>query len=178
MRKMIVWGVICLWASVLVAGEKIKLNVKTGLWQTTSTTSVSGSLGIPPEMAAKLTPEQRAKFEAAMKKEGGGTPKTRTYKSCLTEKDLTEDPFTDKGQGEKMKCQETVIHSTSTELEVRESCTDGTAKSDMHMTFHASSAEHVTGTGNVTTTMGGHTMNSVMKMDSKWMSAACPAGTK
>jgi hypothetical protein len=176
-RNILIWGVTCLWASALVAGGKIKLNVKTGLWQTTATTTLSGSLGIPPEMAAKLTPEQRAKFEQAMKKEGSGTPKTRTYKSCLTEKNLTEDPFTDKDQG-KMKCQETVIKSTSTDLEVRESCTDGTAKSDMHMSFHAASAEHVIGSGNVTTTMGGRTMNSVMKMDSKWMSAACPAGTK
>lgn len=178
MRKIIILGVSGLWASALVAGGKIKpLNVKTGLWQTTATTTVRGSLGIPPEMAARLTPAQRAKFEAAIKREGNGTPRTRTYKNCLTEKDLTEDPFTDRTQRDSIKCQKTVVHSTGTELEVRESCTDGSSKSDIHISFHATSAQHVTGSGNVVMTIGGHTMNSVMKLDSKWLSAACPAGT-
>lgn len=176
MRKIIALGILCLWASGLWAGGKVKpLNVKTGLWQTTSTTTVTGSMGIPPEMAAKLTPAQRAKFEAAMKKQANGAPRTRTYKSCLTEKNLTEDPFTDKSN--KFKCQETVIQSTSTELEVREACTDGSSKSDAHMLFHAASSDHVTSSGNVVVTMGGRTMHSVIKMDSRWVAASCPAGT-
>jgi Protein of unknown function (DUF3617) len=176
MRKIIPLGILCLWASGLWAGGKVKpLNVKTGLWQTTSTTTVTGSMGIPPEMAAKLTPAQRAGFEAAMKKQASGVPRTRTYKSCLTEKNLTEDPFADKN--DKFKCQETVIQSTGTELEVREACTDSRSKSDVHLVLHASSSEHVTGSGNVVVTMGGHTMHSVKKMDSKWVGASCPAGT-
>lgn len=176
MRKIIALGVLCLWASGLWAGGKVKpLNVKTGLWQTTSTNTVTGSMGIPPEMAAKMTPAQRAKFEAAMKKQASGVPRTRTYKNCVTEKNLNEDPFTDKN--DKMKCQETVIKSTGTDLEVREACTDGSSKSDVHMVFHANSSEHVTSSGNVAVTMGGRTMHSAMKMDSKWVAASCPAGT-
>ncbi|MGE5323801.1 MAG: DUF3617 domain-containing protein [Actinomycetota bacterium] len=176
MRKIIVLGVVCLWASGLWAGGKAKpLNIKTGLWQTRSTTTVNGSMGIPPEMAARLTPAQRARFEAAMKKHANGVPRSRTYKNCLTEKQLTEDPFTDKDNN--MKCQETVIKSTASDLDVREACTDGSSKSDVHMVIHASSREHVTSSGNVTATMGGHTMHSVIKMDSRWVGTACPAGT-
>ena len=177
MRKLIAMGVLCLGASGLWAGGKAKsLNVKTGLWQTTSTTTVTGSLGIPPEMAAKLTPAQRARFEAAMKKQASGVPRTRTYKNCVTQKDLAEDPFTDKNN--QSRCQETVIKSTGSDLEVREACTDSSSKTDAHMVFHASSSEHVTGSGNMAATMGGHTMHSVIKMDSKWLGASCPAGTK
>ena len=178
MRKMIALGVALLLPLALVAGGKVKLNVKTGLWQNTITNTVTGSMGLPPEMAAKLTPAQRARFEAAAKKQGSGTPRTVTHKDCLTPEKLAEDPFTDKSHGDNVKCQETVIKSTATDLEVRELCTDGSSKGDTHLSFHADSPEHVTGSGTTTATMGGHVMNSVMKMDSKWISAACPAGTK
>ena len=175
MRKVIAMAVLCLWASGLWAGGKKPLNIKTGLWQTTSTTTINGTMGLPPELTAKMTPAQRAKFEEAMKKRGNGVPQTRTYKSCLTEKNLTEDPF--KGKNMKMKCQETVIKSTGTDLEVREACTDGTAKSDIHMVTHADSSEHVTSTGNAAATVRGRTMHSVIKMDAKWLGPTCPAGT-
>ena len=176
MKKLIALIVICLWTSVLWAGGTIKLNVKTGLWQTTTTRTVTGSMGVPPEMAGELTPAQRARFEAAMKKQASGTPRTLTYKDCLTPEKLAEDPFTDRSHGDNIKCQETMIKSTGTDLEVREICTDGSSKIDSHLVFHADSPEHVTGSGTTTVTMGGHTMNSTMKMDSKWISTSCRAG--
>src|SRR6185312_17371693 len=71
-------------APALMAQEKITpLNVKTGLWQSTTTIAISGSMGIPPEMEAKLTPEQRARMEAAMKQSGTGQPHTTTNKGCI-----------------------------------------------------------------------------------------------
>jgi hypothetical protein len=178
MRKIIALGVALLFPSALVAGGKIKLNVKTGLWQTTNTNAVSGNMGIPPEMAAKLTPAQRARFEAAQKKQGSGTPRTVTHKDCLTPEKLAEDPFTDRSHGDNAKCEETVIKSTATDLEVHELCTYGSSKAEIHLSFHADSPEHVTGSGTTTATADGHVMNSTMKMDSKWISATCPAGTK
>ena len=178
MRKVIALSVACLCASVVLAGSKIKLNVKTGLWETTTSNTVTGSMGIPPEMADKLTPAQRERFEAAMKKQASGKPRVVTHKDCLTAEKLAEDPFTDKSHGDKMKCEETIIKSTSTDLEAREVCTDGSSKTDSHLVFHADSPEHVTGSGNTTALVGGHKMNSVMKMDSKWISASCPDNKK
>jgi hypothetical protein len=178
MKKMIVLGVAFLLPAALWAGGKVKLNVKTGLWQTTVTNTVTGSMGLPPEMAAKLTPDQRARFEAAQKKQASGTPRTETHKDCLTPEKLEEDPFTDKSHGDEAKCEETVIKSTASDLEVRELCTYGSSKSDIHLSFHADSPEHVTGSGTTTANVGGREMKSTMKMDSKWISAACPAGTK
>jgi hypothetical protein len=178
MRGIFAWTLAVIFTSALMAGGKIKLNVKTGLWQTTITNTVTGSMGLPPEMAAKMTPAQRARYEAAVKKQGSGTPRTVTHKDCLTPEKLAEDPFTDKPHGDDVKCEETVIKSTSTDLEVQEHCTYGSSKSDVHLAFHADGSEHVTGSGTTKATMGGREMNSTMKMDSKWISAACPAGTK
>jgi hypothetical protein len=176
MRKSLIFGVVCLWATVLMAGGKITpLNVKTGLWQNTATTTITGGLGIPPEMMSRLTPEQRARYEAAMKHEANGTPRTRTTKSCLTQKKLNEDPFSDRKRAD-MKCKETVINSTSSDLDIREQCEEESSNSDIHMKIHAIDSEHVVGNSEVTATMGGRTMHSTMKLDFKWVGATCPAG--
>src|ERR1700676_2872864 len=81
MRKILSSTLICLSAEVvlLAAGKVQPLNVKTGLWQVSTTTTMSGLPDIPPEMQARLdqmTPEQRAKMEAMMKSRFGGTPQT------------------------------------------------------------------------------------------------------
>src|SRR5581483_11215497 len=85
-------------------GEKLPFNVKTGLWETTSTLPMS------PELLAKLTPEQRARVEAALKGEANnGKPTTRTYKSCLTKEQL------DRGTAfnNTKECTETPVTSTT-----------------------------------------------------------------
>ena len=101
-----------------------------------------------------------------------------THKDCLTPEKLAEDPFTDKPHGDNVKCDETILKSTSTDFEVRELCSYGSSKTDVHLSFHADSPEHVTGSGTTTTTVGGREMNIVTKMDSKWISTACPAGRR
>lgn len=178
MKRIAACILVLVFTSALMAGGKVKLNVKTGLWQTTTTNTVRGSMGLPPEMADKLTPAQRARFEAAQKKQASGTPRTVTHKDCLTPEKLAEDPFTDKTHPEEAKCEETIIKSTATDLEVRELCSYGSSKGDIHLSFHADSPEHVTGSGTTKGTVGGREMNSTMKMESKWIAAACPAGTR
>ncbi len=74
-----------------------------------------------------------------------------------------------------VKCEEHVVRSTGKDLEVRETCGEGTSKSEIHLLFHAVDSEHVTGTADVTATMGGHTMHSQSKMSMKWL-GACPPG--
>lgn len=179
MRTIIISAVACISASTLFAQEKVTpLNVKTGYWESTVTTATSGSLGIPPEVLAQMTPEQRARAEAMMKKREseGQRSHSTTTKHCVTEKDLQTNPFVQKPD-EKMKCVPHVIRSTGHDMEVRETCTEGTSKSDMHLTFHAADSEHVTGKGDVTATVGAHTMHSETSMTMKWL-GACPEGEK
>ena len=77
MRKVLSAALVGLLASVVLraAGKVQPLNVKTGLWQVSTTTTMSGLPEIPPDMQARLdqmTPEQRAKMEAMMKSRFGG----------------------------------------------------------------------------------------------------------
>jgi len=192
MKKMMVLGAVCLSATVLLAqtqkkkpGEAppvkgitmkmVPMNVKTGLWQSTSTITVTGGLGLPADVLAKLTPEQKTRYEAAMQAQAGGHTSTHTDKSCLTQKDLTTDPFAQKNSSdETIRCHGTLLSSTRTDIVLQENCS-GEASMTYTMKIHADSTEHATGTGTGTATMGGHTMNSSVKFDSKWIGATCPA---
>lgn len=175
--KLIGLGVaMCLAAAVLLAQSKfMPMNVKTGLWQSTSTLKMSGSLGLPPEMAAKLTPEQRARYEEQMKQyTDQHQAQTSTSKTCMTKQQLSEDPFQQNGTGD-MKCKEKVIRSTPTDAEIQQSCTgEGGTSNEIHMILHAQDREHVTGKGEIVMTMGGHTMKSDMNFQSKWIQETCP----
>ena len=67
MRKMILLVAVLLSATVLLAATLEPLNVKTGLWQVTMTSTING---LP-------------------------APTTSTYKSCVKKEDLDKYPFTD-----------------------------------------------------------------------------------
>jgi Protein of unknown function (DUF3617) len=71
-----------LWAADLHA-----LEVKPGQWETTTTGQMTGVPAIPPEVLAKLTPEQRAKMESAM---GARGAKPIVSTSCRTKEKLAE----------------------------------------------------------------------------------------
>jgi hypothetical protein len=163
--------------ALLVAADKTPLNAKTGLWQVTVNHTTSGQLGIPPDVAARLTPEQRAQVEAAMKNRSGANGSApATYEKCITKDDLSKDPFSNNNN--KQNCSEKVIKSTSSDLEVQETCATQQGKSDAHMNLHVVDSEHVKGTGHVVSVVGGHTMNVDLNFDSKWKSASCPAESK
>ena len=66
MRSVIFLGGVALSSAILLADTK-PLDIKTGLWQITMTSTVTGM----------------------------GAPQTRTYKSCLKKEDLNKYPFTD-----------------------------------------------------------------------------------
>src|SRR5215469_15809624 len=70
MRKVIVLGVVSLTATIVLgAADSIQpLNVKTGLWQVTTTMTIQGM----------------------------GSPQVRTYKSCVTKENMNQYPFTDR----------------------------------------------------------------------------------
>ncbi len=161
----------------LLAQQKVTpLNVKTGQWQSTTTIAVTGSMGIPPEMEAKLTPEQRTRMQAAMDSSGSGQTHTTNDKSCLKQEDLTRDPFNAGKNDEGMKCRENLVRSTSSDADVELTCTDPRGNtSEFRITFHAIDQEHVTGTGHGNVNMYGHTMKSDWKMQSQWLQASCPA---
>jgi len=174
MQKELFAGVLCLSASFLLAAEDFKpLNVKTGLWETTTTMKSTGEVGIPPDMAAQMSPEQRARYEAAIKKTNDGTP--RTHKECLTKEKLTRNPFSGRSDA---KCTVTVIKSSGSNFEAQEVCADEGSKRDSHISVQTIDSEHVKGSVQSTVTTNGRTMNINGSLESKWLGSSCPAGVR
>lgn len=180
MKKTLIVISLGLWAAVAVsaAGTVQPLQVKPGLWQVTLNNQIAGMPAIPADMQARLAampPEQRAKIEAMMQKEFGGAPQGRTFKSCLTEKDLNNrEPW-----GSGTKCTWTVLTSTSTDLEARgTSCDMGKNQgmtSEIHVKIHVIDSEHVKATYDGSMTGNGHTTTLNGSYASHWVGPTCPA---
>jgi len=150
------------------AADKLQpLNVKTGLWETTTTRITSGEIPIP----AGLTPEQRAKMEARMKANSAEKTKTNTSKSCMTKEKLEKAPFSD----EQKECTRTIVTSTSSKAEVRFTCDQADTKVNGTINVEALNPENVKGSGNATMTGGGHTMTTSGTFTSKWLGSDCGA---
>jgi hypothetical protein len=158
---------LCLSAIPLLVGfsDSARLNVKTGLWESTVVTHMSGAPPIPDDLLAKMTPEQRARMAASM---AGGQPHTARY--CLTQEKL------DKGANfndTKPNCKQTVVTNTSKVVEVTQECTDDNATTSIRMRYEAINPETVNGTIHVDITRQGKTMVSDGTMQGKWISADC-----
>jgi hypothetical protein len=152
----------------LAAVQFQPLNVKTGLWQNTMTTALAGDMVIPPERLAKLSPEQRARVEAAMNARSGQGARTTTYQSCLTKDELQKTPFSNKKD-----CTETLVTSSKTQAEIKLVCTMEGIDGSAEMQIHAISDESVSGSGHGTATMQGRTMNTSWKLTGKWIGESC-----
>src|SRR5262245_23502371 len=147
-----------------------KLNIKTGLWELTTVTSVSGMPPIPKEMLEKLSPEQRAAVEEGMQHEANRPPETQVSKECITQKDL-EDPFT--GKEENKDCKHTIVSRSSTTQEIRLVC-NGTPKGSGSFKVSTPTPESMTGNLNIKMGEGKETMKIEAKVSGKWLSATCP----
>lgn len=151
-------------------GTKLQpLNVKPGLWETTVTYAMEGGLPMSPEMLKRMTPEQRARLEEAMKSESANGH-TTTYKNCMKKQDLENPDFMDKKQ-----CTWTTLESTSTTVKGSASCD----YKDEGMTvngsgeFVALDQEHVKGNMRMKANGGGREMNTNTVFTSKWLRSDC-----
>jgi len=170
MRKLVLLGMFLSLVFVAMAGDKVQpLNIKTGLWQVTMTTAVSGRPPIPADLLARMSPEQRAKFEEAMKKRTSAPPKAKTYKNCVTKEQLNKDPFSE----EQKTCTRTVLKSTGSKMEIREVCEDEGVKREMIIQIEAFNSENIKGAGHVIVAGGARSMNVSTNFTGKWLGAAC-----
>jgi hypothetical protein len=157
-----------LWA----ADTYTPLDVKTGQWETTTSTEMSGSPPIPPELLDRLTPEQRAKMEAVLKGRSGQGPKTITTKGCLKKEDL-ERPSILFGDATQRACRTTVVSSSRTKGEFRVDCALNQMKVTGTGQVEASNSENVKMTVHETMSGGAAPTNITMTSTSKWLGPAC-----
>lgn len=174
MKRKISYGVIA--ASVALAGTMAAapaaaLDVKPGLWETTSRSQAHGQLPIPQAELQKMTPQQRAalaKMEARNKQ-----PRAMVFKGCLTKEKLEKDENAFLSGRPGMKCTSKLSRHTGTSIAGSRRCTKGSSEQTEHFAFEVRDREHVTGTVSVTISDGGRTMSSKGNLSSRWISASC-----
>jgi hypothetical protein len=168
-RSMRTWslaGVLALtW--VAYAGDTVRFDVKPGLWETTSSGTMTGAPQIPDEVLQKLPPERREQALAAMQAAAG---KPMTRKTCLTEEKVAQGFNLRNGAN----CQQHVISNTASELNVTGSCSSPDGSTDSYKAhFVRVSREEVTGNISVVMSRGGHSMNVEREFKGKWLAASC-----
>ncbi len=160
-------GVLAAFTAVLLA-QAPALNVRMGLWEVTSTTAIGGQM--PAIDTGKMTPEQKARVEAAMKNLAGGH--TNVVKDCLTKEKFEKRSFLT--QDRDGRCTQTLTTNTASVLDATATCT-GPNASTVHMHFEALSPTSVKGTMNMTSTEDGRTMTGTGTISGKWLGADCGA---
>jgi hypothetical protein len=156
---------------MLFAAEKFQpLDAKLGLWEITSKHEMTGTPPIPPDVLAKMSPEQRARVEAIFKQKAaqGATPQTR--QTCLTQDKLDKAPFNE----DRKSCQRTIISSTSSVAEFREECSEADgSKRSVNGRFELSGSSNMKGSLQVKASSNGKAMNINIDMTGKWIGPDC-----
>jgi hypothetical protein len=97
-------------ATAQTTGQKLTpLNIRLGLWEITTSMQRTGQMGLPPDMLAKLTPEQRARYEERLKAQGANANRTTTRKNCVTKEKMEKNSMFDDNHAE---CKRTVVKGT------------------------------------------------------------------
>jgi|SRR5665213_4557557 len=150
------------------AADFSPLDVKTGQWESTVTGQATGIPPIPDEVLNRMTPEQRAKIQAAMQARGS---KATVSKSCLT-KDKLDKAF-DLGDENTKSCSRSLITSSGSKQEIRIDCTRKDVKTTGTVKVEALNSENVKGSMRMTVTNGEHTMNMNYIFAAKWIGPVC-----
>jgi hypothetical protein len=141
------------------------LDIKFGLWETTTVANVDMG-GMPAMDTSKMTPQQKAKMEEAMKI--AGAQHTDTRRRCVTREDIGKSFFPPAQEG----CTDAITANTRTTLDMTRTCTGAhTETSKVHM--EAISPESTKGTIASTTQQGGRMQKVNIAFTSKWVAADC-----
>jgi hypothetical protein len=161
------------------AADPVSLDVKTGEWEYTVTTQMTGlpapqqMPSIPPEQLAKMPPDQRAKIEAALQRAGAmssGKPMTTTSRNCIKKDDLAKMiPNANKDQS----CKFTLVSSSHAKQELKMDCDSNGGKQTGTVVVEALSPESTKFNFQIASNQDGHMMNMNINGTSRWLGAAC-----
>jgi hypothetical protein len=150
----------------LLASSAEQLDIKTGLWEITSSTQMSGTPQLPKEVTAHMTPEQRAKLEADLKSAAKDAKKS-TDRSCITKKDI-ENPF----HGASENCKQSIVRTTRTTQEVNLVCS-GEPKGTGFIRITTPTPETMTGVMDIRMGDGKDALNLKANLTGRWLGADC-----
>ena len=166
---------VVLWAGAAEPGrpaEPIKLNIKLGLWEIATQANISGAPPIPEDALAKMSPEQRARMQAAIQSSMADAAKPRLAKHCVTQEKVAQGFDLDR-QHNSTTCQKKIVTNTSTELQLTETCPEdnGSMSLDEHVQLGGSG--QMAGTVHFVKSSGGKTMTVDSTVKGQWLSASC-----
>jgi|SRR6516225_8225809 len=145
MHTHLLTGMLLLTLPALAADKMQRLNVKTGLWETTRTMHVQSSMG--------------------------SRSHTETDKDCVTEEDLEKgNSFSERSQQE---CRQLIVRSTATELEIHMVCEAPEGKGEGTVRIQVLSPESTKGSAETHGTIQGQPMSTSSTFTSKWISSSC-----
>lgn len=151
------------------AADNTPLNVKPGLWEMNVDSEGSGAAPIPPDVLARMSPEQRAKLEAVM--QHAMAPQHRVVKRCVTQADIDKG-FEEMEQRDGGKCTHTVTSSTPALRTGSFTCT-GRENTSGTYRFEARSPEAVVADWDVTVSNSGKAMRMKNVTQGRWLGADC-----
>lgn len=153
------------------AADTVKLNIKPGLWEIASESQIDGAPSLPEEQLSRLTPDQRARIEAAMQSSMAEAAKPHLAKHCLTPEKIARG--LDINHRDDSRCEKKIVTNSGSEMEVTEKCAenDGSTLLDEH--FQLGGSESVNGTVHVVRTSGAKTMTINSTVHGKWLGASC-----
>ena len=146
------------------------LEIKLGLWETTTTIKTTGEMPIPAGTLEKLTPEQRARLQERMSANSGGHTQITNDKHCVTREDMEQQKLQVTATKE---CRPTVVTSTKSLVKGKFWCEVEGMKGNGTFEAEALDAEHVTGSGRGSVSGNGHTLNFDDTFSAKWIGSAC-----
>ena len=179
MKSILILSAALLTSLTTWAADDIKpFDGKPGLWETTSTTEMSGMPStpavpqIPPEQLAKMTPQQRAQVEAMIKSRMGaasGAPQSNTSKVCLTSDSFKNALAMNQNRE---NCTNKLTASSSSSQTIHMECTQGKTNMTGDMTVERLDAEHAKG-NMVMKASGEAAINIKTSFSTKWLSPDC-----
>jgi hypothetical protein len=179
MRNAMLIGVTLLGPLALLAADNYTpLDVKQGLWETTTTNQMNGTPPMPEGLLSQLSPDQRAKMEAMIKAQIAKSAQPKVSKSCLTKEELNKPLMFG---NDTSFCKPSLLTSTSSKQEIHFECNDdkNNMKAAGNIHIEAVNSETVKASGQVTSSGGANQMNMQMSFSAKWLGADCgPLGKK
>jgi hypothetical protein len=156
-------------AALSIAFAAEPLNIKPGLWEMTTTMTMSGA----PLYVEGMNAASRAEYAKSWK-EGLGKPETSKEKQCITAKDIKEaDLFQDQTSAGK-ECKRTAARQTSTEWSMSSECKDAHTTNVIQFAYTAPSPDRFVGTMKSTLTSPNGKTVMEAKTTARWVGASCP----
>ena len=163
-------GVLAVLACTATAGvqaQQPKLDVKMGLWETTTQIHMGGMPAMPAMDLSKIPPAQRAQIEKAMETMAG---EPVTMRSCMTKEKMQQGAFMQKNPNQ--NCTQTVTSSTARAMDATVVCTGAQAMTaQLHL--DAPSATQYSGHMKGKTTGPGGAMEMNVEMRGRWLGSDC-----